>query len=102
MKLTFSLNNPKIKLARQIEAAKGKITKYLKRERKKRLPLGVDFWDFDCKFGPTAENAKEIHLSEIFLCIDKAEKDGLKSFYAEILTKEGHRTRSSPLPRKES
>ena len=97
MKKIFTLNNPKIELARQIEAAKGNISKYLKRERKKRLPPGVDYWDFDCKFGPTAEEAKDIHLSEMFECIENAAKEELKSFYAEILAKEGRR-RKRPGP----
>lgn len=91
MKKTFQLTNPKIKVARLIETVKYDIRKYLKRERKKKLPEGVDFWDFDCKFGHTAEEAKEIHLSEINKFIDDAEKLQLESFYVEILAKPGHR-----------
>ena len=53
MKKKFSLKHPKIKPARRVEAVKHEIRKYLKRERRKELPEGVDFWDFDCKFGLT-------------------------------------------------
>lgn len=49
MKKTFALTNPRIQYARQIEGAKSDVRKYLKREREKKLPDGVDFWDFDCK-----------------------------------------------------
>ncbi|MBT5910990.1 MAG: hypothetical protein HOH25_14445, partial [Opitutae bacterium] len=61
MKKTFNLVHPKIKLARLVDAVRSDVKKYLKRERRKELPEGVDFWDFDCKFGPTAEQAKVIH-----------------------------------------
>ena len=89
MKKTFKLTHPKIKVARLAEAIKHEVKKYIKRERNKQLPEGVDFWDFDCKFGPTAENSEVIHLSEINKCIDKAEEQQLESFYLEILVKPG-------------
>lgn len=91
MKKTFQLTHPKIKVARLVEAVKHEVKKYIKRERNKKLPEGVDFWDFDCKYGPTAENAVEIHLSEINKRIDSAEEQQLESFYLEILVKPGHR-----------
>ncbi len=91
MKKTFQLTHPKIKLARLVEAVKYEVKKYIKRERNKKLPEGVDFWDFDCKYGPTAEDAVEIHISEINKRIDSAEEQQLESFYLEILVKPGHR-----------
>lgn len=97
MKKTFQLTHPKIKVARLFEAVKRDIKKYVKRERNKKLPEGVDFWDFDCKFGSTEEDSQEIHLSEFNQFIDKAEEQQLKSFYVEILVKPGHRTKK-PLP----
>ena len=63
------------------------------RERGKKLPEGVDFWDFDCKFGATAESAKKLHLAEFNTFIDGAEKQQLESFYVEILAKPGRRTK---------
>ena len=65
MKKTFVLSHPKIKLARLFDAAKHDAKKYVKRERKKTLPSGMDFWDFDCKFGLTEQDAKVIHLADI-------------------------------------
>ena len=93
MRKTFQLTHPKIKVARLVEAIKHEVKKYIKRERNKKLPEGVDFWDFDCKYGPTAEIAAEIHLSEINKRIDSAEEQQLESFYLEILVKPGHRTK---------
>ncbi len=91
MRKTFLLSHPKIKRPRLIEAIKHEVKKYIKRERNKKLPEGVDFWDFDCKYGQTAENAVVIHLSEINKYIDTAEEQQLESFYLEILVKPGHR-----------
>lgn len=93
MKKTFKLTHPKIKFNRLVEAVRCEVRKYLKRERNKKLPEGVDFWDFDCKFGPTAEAANGIHVAELGKCIDAAEAQQLESFYVEILAKPGHRTK---------
>lgn len=97
MRKTFQLTHPKIKLARLVEAIKHDVKKYIKRERNKKLPEDVDFWDFDCKFGQNAEEAEVIHLSEINKCIDKAEEQQLGSFYLEILVKPGYRTKKIQL-----
>ena len=96
MKKTFNLTHPKIKKDRIVEAVRHDIKKYIKRERNKKLPEGVDFWDFDCKFGHTTEDAKEIHLSEINKSIDGAVDQQLDTFYLEILAKPGHRIKKSP------
>ncbi len=93
MKKTFELTHPKIKYPRLVEGVKNDVRKYIKRERRKELPADVDFWDFDCKFGDTEAEAKVIHLSEIDKCITDAEKRELKSFYVEILAKEGVRSK---------
>ncbi|MEH6577624.1 MAG: DUF6172 family protein [Amphritea sp.] len=93
MKKTFQLTHPKIKYARLIEAAKHDVKKYLKRERNKQLPEGVDYWDFDCKYGHNEAEAKVITLSQINTCISEAEQLKLVSFYLEILAKPGHRTK---------
>ena len=93
MRKTFQLSHPKIKLARLVEAIKHEVKKYIKRERNKKLPEDVDFWDFDCKFGQTAEKAEVIHLSEINKYIDTAEEQQFESFYLEILVKPGYRTK---------
>lgn len=93
MKKTFTLTHPKIKVARLVDSVKSDIRKYVKRERKKVLPEGIDFWDFDCKFGATEEAAGGVHLSELNKHIDEAEKQQLESFYIEILAKPARRTK---------
>lgn len=95
MKKEFKLSHPKIKYARLVEGAKHDVKKYLKRERNKPLPEGADFWDFDCKYGHTKEDAKVINVSEINACISEAEKLELTSFYLEILAKKGVRPEPS-------
>lgn len=93
MKKTFKLDHPKIKVPRLFEAFKHEVKKYLKRERRKSLPEGVDFWDFDCKYGADEASAEPIHVSAINKSISQAEADKLESFYLEILAKPGHRTK---------
>ncbi|MFD2167120.1 DUF6172 family protein [Thalassotalea euphylliae] len=92
MRKTFSLTHPKIKKPRLVDAIKHEVKKYLKRERNKALPEGADFWDFDCKYGKTAETADVIHVSALNKSIDDAASKELDSFYIEILAKTGHRT----------
>jgi len=92
MKKTFQLTHPKIKSARVADAVRRDIKRYIKREQRKELPEGVDFWDFDCKFGPTAEEAEVVQLSDIGKQITEAEAGQLTSCYIEILVKPGHKT----------
>lgn len=91
MRKTFSLTHEKIKTPRLVDAIKHEVKKYIKRERKKQLPEGVDFWDFDCKYGHSEDKAEVIHLSTINKNIDEAVKLELTSFYLEILVKHGYR-----------
>ncbi len=93
MRKTFQLTHPKIKRPRLVEGVKHEVRKYLKRERKKALPTGADFWDFDCRYGVTQEAAEVIHVAEIDQCINRAEESGLESFYLEILAKPATRTK---------
>jgi len=89
MRKTFSLTHEKIKTPRLIDSIKHDVKKYLKRERNKKLPEGVDFWDFDCKYGHNQESAEVIHVSALNKSIDDAAQLELASFYIEILAKPG-------------
>ena len=93
MKKTFQFAHPKIKPERMVEAIKGEVTKYLRRERKKTLPDGIDFWDFDCKFGPDVQSAVVVHVAELPKRIDAASTEGLAECYIEILAKPAKRTK---------
>ena len=91
MKKTFPLNIEGKHRDRLLEATKHEIRKYVKRQRRVPLPEGVDFWDFDCKFGTSADNATVVHFATITGLIDAVAKDGGDAFYLELLAKVGHR-----------
>lgn len=92
MRKTYALNIEGKNRDRLLEAAKHDIRKYVKRERNRSLPEGVDFWDFDCKFGPSEADAAVVHFATITDLIDTVAKDGGEQFYVEVVTKHGHRT----------
>ncbi len=96
MKKTFKLSHEKLKLPRLVDAIKHEVKKYLKRERRRPLPEGADYWDFDCKFGVDEASAETIHVSEINKFISQAESEGLASFYLEVLVKPCLRTKKPP------
>lgn len=91
MKKTYKLTHPKIKYARLIDAAKHDVKKYLRRERNKKLPTDMNYWDFECKYGVTEKDAKAIDLSDINKSIDEVQAANLESFYLEIIASAGHR-----------
>jgi Family of unknown function (DUF6172) len=92
VKKTFKLNVEGKNRDRVLEATKHEIRKYVKRQRRVPLPAGVDFWDFDCKFGATEAQAAVVHFAAITGLIDAIAKDGGEGFYLELLAKEGRRT----------
>lgn len=87
MKKTFKLKHDKLKLPRLVEAIKHEVKKYIKRERRRALPEGADYWDFDCRFGVDEASSEVIHLSEINKLISWAEAEQLESFYLEIMAR---------------
>ena len=91
MKKTFQLAVEGKNRDRIVDAVKHEIRKYIKRERRRELPAGVDFLDFDCRFGLTPDSAQTVHLNSLIPSIDAAVKDGASACYVEILAKPGHR-----------
>lgn len=77
---------------RVLDAVKNDVRKYLKRERRRDLPEGIDFWDFDCKCGLQAEDAEVVHVAALVAAIDALAKAQATSVYIEILAKHGKRT----------
>lgn len=92
MKKTFQLSIEGKNRDRVLDAIKHEIRKYVKRQRRVALPEGVDYWDFDCRFGTSEENATGVHFATIIALIDTVAKDGGDAFYLELLAKTGHRT----------
>jgi len=76
---------------RVLEAVKHEIRKYFKRERNRVLPKEVDFWDFDCKVGPSAEAAEVVKVSAVVESVDALAKEEATSVYVEIVCKHGVR-----------
>ena len=96
MKKTYPLTIEGKHPDRVVEAIKHDIRKYLKRERRRPLPEGVDFLDFDCRFGPSADTAETVHLSALTGLVDAAARGGASQVHVEIVAKPGHRQRRPP------
>jgi hypothetical protein len=92
VKKTFKLHIEGKNKDRVLDATKHEIRKYVKRQRRVPLPAGVDFWDFDCKFGTSADTASRVHFASLTALIDDVAKQGGEAFYLELLAKEGRRT----------
>lgn len=90
---TFQLNPAGKNRDRVLDATRHEIRQYLKRERNKPLPEGVDYWDFDCRFGSSAQTASAVHLANISALIDALVADGGDAFYLELIAKPGVRAR---------
>ncbi|QHE85673.1 DUF6172 family protein [Hydrogenophaga sp. BPS33] len=91
MRKTFALVQEGRHRDRVLEAVKHEIRKYLKRERRRELPEGVDFLDFDCRVGASKETAQVVHLSELIPRVDAVAREGGEQAYVEILAKPGVR-----------
>lgn len=92
MKKTFKLHVEGKNSDRLLEAIKHEVRKYVKREKRKTLPQGANYWAFDCKFGATEAVAASVHLGEITKQMDVVSKAGGESFYVEILSRPAVRT----------
>ena len=91
VKKTFKLNIEGKPRERVLEAIKHEIRQYIKRERNKTLPEGVDYWDFDCGFGISQDTATSTHPANITALIDAAAQEGAAEFYLELVAKPGVR-----------
>lgn len=87
MKKIFALTHPKLKPARLADSIKHDIKKYLKKQRNKPLPEGMDYWAFDCRFGVSEILAETIFNSEINQYIDAALEQELPEVYIEIIAR---------------
>lgn len=91
MRKTFPLQVEGKHPDRLLDAIKHEIRKYIRRERRRELPEGMDFWDFDCRFGADEASSSIVHLSDITGLIDGVVKEGGQQFYVEILAKPAKR-----------
>jgi hypothetical protein len=93
MKKKFNLTAPNKTPDRQADSVKFEIRKYIARERRKVLPTGADYWDFDCKIGINSETAEVIRFSEINKIISVYASEKRETFYLEVLAKPGFKNR---------
>ena len=75
MKKTFQLSIEGKNRDRVLDAVKHDIRKYVKRQRRVPLPEGVDYWDFDCRFGTSEDNAVVVHFATIMGLVDAVARD---------------------------
>lgn len=98
MKKTFQLRPEGKHPERVLEAIKHEIRKYLLRERRKPLPAGADYWDFDCKFGATPETAESMLIGDLTDHINEVAADeAATQFYVELIAKTGKRVSTTPV-----
>ena len=86
LKKTYQLTSEKKEPARVIEAIKNDIRKYIKREKRKALPEGMNVWNIDCKFAQDDAEPVTIEFQDITKCIDEAAELNCKSIYLELLS----------------
>ena len=91
MKKLFQLTVEGRNRDRLLDASKHEVRKYVARQRRAALPEGVDYWDFDCKFGPSEDKAQSVHLATLTGLMDSAAAEGAAQCYVEIVAKHGHR-----------
>lgn len=87
LKKIFELQAANKKPERVSDSIKNELRKYLKRERKKKLPEDAIFWEFECRFGQTSDTAESLHVSELIKAVDKAYEASWDKCYIEIISK---------------
>jgi hypothetical protein len=87
MKKTFQLQAEGKNPDRILEAVKHEVRKYARREGRKTVPEGFDYWDFDCKVGVSADQAEVATFAQLVPMIDAVAKTGVTACYVEVLAK---------------
>jgi len=88
VKKIFKIEQERIKPDRAVDSIKNELRKYVKREKKKELPnKKTMYWDFDCKFGKTADLAQVCTFEEISTQLNSVVADGWKECYVEVMAK---------------
>jgi len=96
LKKIFELQAANKKPERVSDSIKNELRKYLKRERKKKLPEDALFWEFECRFGQTSETAESLNASELIKALDKAYEASWDRCYVEIISKPSSKSKSVP------
>ena len=91
MRKTYSFQAEGRHPDRVLESVKHDIRKYLKRERRRDLPEGADFWDFDCRIGADKDSAEAVLPSALIAQVDAIAKGGATQAYVEVLARAAQR-----------
>ncbi len=91
LKKTFPLKIEGKHPDRLLEATKHEIRKYVRRQRRVPLPIGVDYWDFECKFGLDELQAETVHFATLTTLINRVAQEEASSFFLEMNAKAGIR-----------
>lgn len=92
MKKTYQLDIPGKNRERLLDAARHDIRRYQQRERRRPLPDGFDFWDFDCRLGASEALAEKVAVGELTALITALTQDGTHAFYVELLARPAKRS----------
>jgi hypothetical protein len=84
MRKTFPLQIEGRHPDRVLDAIRHDIRKALKRDRRHPLPEGAHHWEFDCRFGPNAEEAQAVNLASLNALIDEAARTQQPQIYVEL------------------
>lgn len=95
MKKTFPLTSPTHKPPRVVASIKNEVRKYLRRERRKALPAGVDYWAFACKVALGTGEPESKRVGELIATIDLAAEQNCEGIYIEILATPGIRAQNA-------
>ena len=91
MRKTYSFQAEGRHPDRVLESVKHDIRKYLKRERRRDLPEGADFWDFDCRIGADKDSSEGVLQSGLIAQVDDIAKGGAAQAYVEVLARAAQR-----------
>ena len=98
MKKSFLLHVEGKNPDRILEAVKHEVRQYARREGRKTVPVGFDYWDFDCKVGLNAEASEVTTFAQVVPLIDAVAKTGASVCYVEVLSKPVLRVRKPSIP----
>lgn len=91
MNKTYKLIEEKRDKDRVVEAIKHEIRKYIKREKNKSLPEGVDFWKLECKISKDSNELAFVEFQNLIKTIDILVSEEAETLNIEILSFEGIR-----------
>ena len=91
MKKLFPLKAPGKDDARVRDKIRHEVNKYVSRERQKKLPEGLEQWNFNCKLGASAAVAEALPFKSIAVAIDNVAATGATEVFIEIVAVAGQR-----------